>query len=82
MRLRGDLGRIAGVVLGYFTGADADGGPSVLEVAEDFLAPLGVPVVVGAPFGHEHPNLPLPLGAAAELDADGLALRPAQAVVA
>jgi muramoyltetrapeptide carboxypeptidase len=36
----------------------------------DYLAPLNVPVVRNFPAGHEMPNLTLPLGVLARLDAD------------
>ena len=34
------------------------------------LAPLGVPMASGLPFGHAVPQLTVPLGVAADLDAD------------
>jgi muramoyltetrapeptide carboxypeptidase len=36
----------------------------------DRLAPLGVPMVSGLPFGHSVPQLTVPLGVEADLDAD------------
>ena len=33
------------------------------------LEPLGVPILLDAPIGHAHPNLAIPLGAPATLDA-------------
>lgn len=81
LRLAGVLGRLGGVVLGYFTDADARRGPSVDEVAAELLEPLGVPTLASAPIGHEHPNLPLPLGARVELDVDAGTLRLRQEVV-
>lgn len=81
LRISGRLGRIAGAVLGYFSDADPGDGPPVEEVLAEFLAPLGVPVLAGAPFGHEHPNLPLPMGARVRLDADAPGLELLQAVV-
>lgn len=82
LRASGRLGRIAGVVLGYFSDADPGSGPPVESVLDELLAPLGVPVLAGCPFGHEHPNLPLPLGALARLDADAARLDPLGPLVA
>lgn len=40
------------------------------DVLRDRLGPLGVPVVVGLPFGHVRRNATLPLGVRARLDGD------------
>ena len=48
------------------------GSPTVLEVCERILRPLGVPVVFGAPVGHtQRPMLTLPLGVQARLISSG-----------
>ena len=64
--------RLAGLVLGDFS--DAAGVYVDEEGADAFLAMLArefdCPVVAGAPVGHASPNLALPMGAPAELDAD------------
>jgi muramoyltetrapeptide carboxypeptidase len=57
---------VRGVVLGSWT----DCGPGAEAVVTARLLPLGVPVLAGLPFGHDIPNLTVPLGVAAELDAD------------
>jgi muramoyltetrapeptide carboxypeptidase len=44
--------------------------PSALEVVEEILAPLGVPIVCELPFGHVDHNLPWALGARAAIDGD------------
>ncbi|WP_230467325.1 S66 peptidase family protein [Lujinxingia vulgaris] len=64
--------RLAGLVLGDFSDA---AGVYVDEQGTDaFLAMLArefkCPVVAGAPVGHRSPNLTLPMGAPAELNAD------------
>ena len=58
---------VRGIVVGQLTGC----GPAdlVRAVLADRLAPLGVPLVTGAPFGHDVPNLAFPCGVPAELDA-------------
>ncbi|MEO1497144.1 MAG: LD-carboxypeptidase [Planctomycetota bacterium] len=80
MRVSGLLGRLAGVVLGYFT--DADPPSEVDRLIDEFFAPLGVPVLARFPSGHEHPNLPLPIGARVELDATERRITLRQAIVA
>jgi muramoyltetrapeptide carboxypeptidase len=81
LRTSGQLAKIAGAVLGYFSDYDKDDRPTADEVLEEFFGPLGVPVIAGAPFGHEHPNLPLPMGATVRLDADAPSLELLQPVV-
>jgi muramoyltetrapeptide carboxypeptidase len=57
---------VRGVVVGQLT----DCGPAEASraVLVDRLGGLGVPLVAGAPFGHEDRNLALPLGVPARLD--------------
>lgn len=81
LRTSGRLGKIAGAVLGYFSDYDKDARPTADEVLAEFFGPLGVPAIAGAPFGHEHPNLPLPMGATVRLDADLPSLELLQPVV-
>ncbi len=57
---------VAGIVLGSWT----DCGPGALETVLERLAPLGVPLASGLPFGHAVPQLTVPLGLEADLDAD------------
>ena len=59
---------VLGIVLGTFT--DCGLLASVRELVEDRLGPLGVPLVWGAPIGHEDRNLAFPYGVPAVLDAD------------
>jgi muramoyltetrapeptide carboxypeptidase len=63
LRLAGVLDRIAGLLLGSFTGAE-----SPQAVLADHLAGLACPVLAGWPAGHGQPNHPLPLGVMAEMD--------------
>jgi muramoyltetrapeptide carboxypeptidase len=70
----GKFRHIKGIVLGDFPECDppVSGSPTVRDVAERILAPLGVPVVFGAPVGHtERALLTLPLGVNARLTAEG-----------
>jgi len=63
LRLAGVLGRIAGLVVGSFTGAE-----SPAAVLADHLPRLACPVLAGWPAGHGQPNRPLPLGVMATMD--------------
>lgn len=68
------LGDVRGVVLGDFPGCEPSlaGSPTVREVCERILSPLGVPIVYGAPIGHtKRAMLTLPLGVHAKLNATG-----------
>lgn len=64
LRLAGVLGRIAGLIVGSFSGAESPD-----AVLADHLPRLGCPVLAGWPSGHGQPNRPLPLGVDAEMDA-------------
>jgi muramoyltetrapeptide carboxypeptidase len=57
---------VAGIVLGSWT----DCGDGAVETVVERLSGLGVPLVSGLPFGHGRPQLTVPLGVHAELDAD------------
>jgi muramoyltetrapeptide carboxypeptidase len=65
---------VRGIVLGDFPdcAAPLEGSPTVLDVCERILKPLGIPIVFGAPVGHTvRPMLTVPLGVRARLDANG-----------
>jgi muramoyltetrapeptide carboxypeptidase len=67
LRLAGALRAAAGFVVGSFSDAPDQSDASAL--IDEFLRPLGVPVLAGWPAGHCVPHAPLPLGAAVRLDA-------------
>ena len=72
-KLAGKLSTVAGVLLGDFSydeGDKADEQKDILTVFQEYLGPLGVPVLAGFPAGHERFNLTLPMGAQVRLDAD------------
>ncbi len=76
LRDAGWLERVAGVVLGRFTGCGPrEDGRTVEEVVADRLGNLGVPVASGIEAGHVDDNLELPFGAAVHLDATRGVLR-------
>ncbi len=75
MRNAGLLQSAAGIVIGEMTRTDDKSDPSIgawpwREIVADRVADLGVPAVVGFPFGHMPNMLSLPLGIRARLDAD------------
>jgi muramoyltetrapeptide carboxypeptidase len=75
LRLAGLLDRLAGIAIGEFTEMEeavygtAAGAVSLESVVREILGPLGVPIVMGLPFGHGEENWTLPVGVAARLDA-------------
>ena len=72
LRAVGALSRLAGVGIGRFTDLKrtAEGGAFGFdELLNQYVAPLGVPVALGLPFGHIDAQWTLPLGVRARLDA-------------
>jgi muramoyltetrapeptide carboxypeptidase len=70
----GKLSKIRGLVLGDFPDCEppVPGSPSVHDVCARILAPLGVPILYGAPIGHTARSiLTIPLGVRARLNAEG-----------
>ncbi len=56
--------------------------PTVEDVFKERLLPLGIPVVMGLPFGHDRHNATLPVGGQVTLDAEQGDLLIARSVVA
>lgn len=74
LKQAGKLRGVKGFVLGEFPDSEPSvkGSPSMLDVVQRILRPLGVPVVFGAAIGHtERPMLTLPLGVRVRLSATG-----------
>jgi len=72
LRQAGKFEGVRGIVLGDFPDCAPPviGSPTVLDVCERILKPLGVPIVFGAPVGHTaRPILTIPLGVRARLHA-------------
>jgi len=72
-RMTGALQQVAGVAIGRFSRCEPPPTrPSltVEEVLRDRLGDLGIPVVLGLPFGHDGVNAALPVGRPARLDGD------------
>jgi muramoyltetrapeptide carboxypeptidase len=68
----GKLASAVGVGIGQLVDCDDRKyeGVELEALLQEVLAPLGVPVVTGLPFGHDVPNLAWPLGGRAAIDAD------------
>jgi muramoyltetrapeptide carboxypeptidase len=76
LRYAGVLDRIAGMIVGP-TGTiePVEGGPDTLrEIVLDVLGERDIPVLGNVDIGHDPPNIPLPLGVRAELDAEARTL--------
>jgi muramoyltetrapeptide carboxypeptidase len=74
LKQAGKFENVRGIVLGDFPECNApvEGSPTVRDVCQRILAPLGVPVVFGAPIGHTmRPMLTVPLGVEARLISEG-----------
>lgn len=74
LKQAGKFTNVRGIVLGDFPECEAPvaGSPTVRDVCQRILAPLGVPIVFGAPVGHTmRPMLTIPLGVKARLSAKG-----------
>jgi muramoyltetrapeptide carboxypeptidase LdcA involved in peptidoglycan recycling len=76
LRHAGVLDRIAGMIVGTpFEVDPTEGGPDTLrEIVLDVLGERDIPVLGNVDVGHDPPNLPMPLGVRAEMDADALTL--------
>jgi len=80
LRLAGLLNQLAGIVLGDFAHTDPDKLAALDMVWQDYLLPLGIPILADWHAGHCNPNVTLPFGAIVTLDADRQTLRLAQAL--
>jgi muramoyltetrapeptide carboxypeptidase len=76
LRCSGVLHRIAGMVVGAPMEVEAtEGGPEALrEVVLDVVGERQIPILGNVDIGHTGPNVPMPLGVRAELDADTVSL--------
>lgn len=75
LRHAGILDRIAGMLVGPVADIEVtEGGPGLREIVLDVLGDRDIPVLANLEIGHNPPNLPLPLGVRAQLDADAATL--------
>ncbi|MFF7073099.1 S66 peptidase family protein [Streptomyces pseudovenezuelae] len=74
LRHSGILDRISGMVVGVPEAIDGlaspDGSPTLAEIVLDVLSDRDIPVLGNVEFGHAGPNLPMPVGVRAALDAE------------
>jgi muramoyltetrapeptide carboxypeptidase len=77
LRGAGVLERLAGIGVGDFSTCvdERYPQPGALEVIEEVVRPLGIPLVTDLPFGHLRANFPWPTAARATLDGDRGELR-------
>jgi muramoyltetrapeptide carboxypeptidase len=77
LRGAGKLAPLAGVALGDFSSCLDDRYPGLdaEQLVAEEVAPLGIPLVTGLPFGHVMENYPWPMGCRAKLDGDRGELR-------
>lgn len=67
----GKFDGVAGVVLGAFEGCDDKERPGeVMEIADEILGPLGIPVVSGFDGGHASGGAVIPMGCRVRVNAD------------
>lgn len=72
-RMLGLLAKVKGIALGRFSRSEPSPNYpsfSMVEVWRDRLGDLNIPIVVDLPFGHDGTNVPLVIGAEAQLDSD------------
>jgi muramoyltetrapeptide carboxypeptidase len=72
MKTAGCFEGVKGLVLGSFT--DCGSPEEILAIVVEVFHGEGFPILAGLEAGHTDPNLTLPLGVRAELDADGRTL--------
>jgi muramoyltetrapeptide carboxypeptidase len=72
LKLAGCLEGVRGLALGSFT--DCGSYEEVLGIFSERFADADIPILAGLPVGHAEPNLTLPVGIKAVLDADGQTL--------
>lgn len=69
LKLAGVFDQISGVVIGHFSGDDAENAYSTVErVVIDYTEPSSIPVISHYPHGHALPNITLPVGASVKLE--------------
>jgi muramoyltetrapeptide carboxypeptidase len=76
LRTAGILDRIAGMLIGASVELDfTPGGPDNLrDIVLDVLGNRDIPIIANVEIGHSGPNIPIPLGVRASMDADALTL--------
>jgi muramoyltetrapeptide carboxypeptidase len=72
MKISGQLSDISGVIVGSLSGCEHPRGlgPSTRRVILEVFEDQKTPIFWGAPFGHDAPNHPVPLGVMARITSD------------
>lgn len=72
LKLAGKLDCVRGIILGDFNNCipEDEDDQTLMEVFEDILVPLRVPIIYNLKSGHCTPNITLPLGSKVEIDGD------------
>ena len=83
LRLAGAFERIAGLIIGPINGISILEGTTqtLREVVENVVGDRDIPILANVNCGHSGPNVPLPLGVRAALDADALTIELLEAAV-
>jgi muramoyltetrapeptide carboxypeptidase len=83
LRLAGAFDRIAGLIIGPVDGISIMEGTTqtLREVVEDVVGDRDIPILANVNCGHSGPNVPLPLGVRAAIDADALTIELMEAAV-
>ena len=83
LRLAGAFERIAGLIIGPVDGISILEGTkqTLREVVDDVVGDRDIPVLANVNCGHSGPNVPLPLGVRAAIDADALTIELVEAAV-
>jgi muramoyltetrapeptide carboxypeptidase LdcA involved in peptidoglycan recycling len=83
LRLAGAFDRIAGLIIGPVDGISILEGTAqtLREVVDDVVGDRDIPIVANVNCGHSGPNVPLPLGVRAAIDADALTIELVEAAV-
>jgi muramoyltetrapeptide carboxypeptidase len=80
LRRAGVLRGVAGVALGHFTDCADGWSTSIVDVLDDHLGALGVPVLGGLPIGHGRDQLTVALGVQSTMDVESATLTVESAV--
>lgn len=79
LRMQGVFDRVSAMVVGIPSRIEGPpeqfGTATVEEVVLDVLADYDLPILAGVDFGHTGPNLPMPIGVGAAVDADSHLLK-------
>ncbi|HET9085002.1 MAG TPA: hypothetical protein VFN41_11435, partial [Candidatus Limnocylindrales bacterium] len=83
LRLAGAFDRIAGLIIGPVEGISILEGTTqtLREVVYEVVADRDIPILANVNCGHSGPNVPLPLGVRAAIDADALTIELVEAAV-